>query len=90
MEACAILRNDKKYTIFSFGQDMIRFVTSPRLQRYTKVLEWDMGYLVVMAEYKDVGEMEEYIDLVPILEDLYYDANDFLKSIKEVKIEYDV
>ena len=30
--------------------------------------------------------MEEYIDLVPILEDLSYDVDSFLSHIKEVKI----
>ena len=31
-------------------------------------------------------EVEEYIDLVPILERLYYDVDEFLKPIKKVKI----
>ena len=44
------------------------------------------GYLVVIAKYKDLAEMEEYIDLVPILEDLSYDVDSFLSHIKEVKI----
>ena len=35
-----------------------------------------------------VGEVEEYIDLVPILENLYYDVDKFLEPIKEVRIEY--
>ena len=41
-----------------------------------------------MAKYKDLEEVEEYIDLVPILEMLYYDVDEFLKPIKEVKIDY--
>ena len=55
--------------------------------RYTKVVEWDNGYLVVMAKYKEVPEVEEYIDLIPILDMLYYDTETFLKPIKEVKID---
>ena len=51
-------------------------------------MEWDYGYIVVNAEYKGVGEVEEYIDLVPILENLYYDVDKFLEPIKEVRIEY--
>ena len=35
-----------------------------------------------------VGEVEEYIDLIPILEQLYYDVDQFLKPIREVKIDY--
>jgi hypothetical protein len=66
---------------------VIRFVTSSKLERYTKVLEWDHGYLVVMAKYKDLGEIEEYIDLIPILQNLYYDVDSFLNLIKEVRVD---
>ncbi len=58
------------------------------MERYTKIVEWDHGYLVLMAKYKGLDEVEEYIDLVPILEKLYYDVDEFLKPIKEVKIDY--
>lgn len=37
-----------------------------------------------MAKYKDFEEVKEYIDLVPILEMLYYNVDEFLKRIKEV------
>ena len=40
-----------------------------------------------MAKYKhNANPEEEYIDLIPILEDLYIESNQFLKPIKEVKI----
>jgi len=81
-----ILSNSGSYSIFQFQDDVIRFMTSPRLEKYQKVLEWDAGYLVVIAKYKDLAAMEEYIDLVPILEDLSYDVDSFLSHIKEVKI----
>lgn len=84
----AILGNDEEYTIFKFNNQTIRFVTSSRLERYTKVMEWDHGYLVVMARYRNLGEIEEYIDLIPILKNLYYDVDTFLEPIKEVRIEY--
>ena len=84
----AILTNRGEYSIFQFNNQIIRFATSDRLEKYTKVIEWDKGYIVVMAKYKDLEEVEEYIDLVPILEMLYYDVDEFLKPIKEVKIEY--
>jgi len=88
MKDYAILSNDKEYTIFEFNNEKIRFVTSKRLERYTKVIEWNHGYLVVMAKYSGLNEVEEYIDLVPILENLYYDTGEFLKPIKEVRIDY--
>lgn len=55
--------------------------------RDTKIVEWDNGYLVVMAKYKEKPEVEEYIDLIPILNMLYYDTERFLKPIKEVRID---
>lgn len=84
----AILTNRGEYSIFQFNNHIIRFATSDRLEKYTRVIEWDKGYIVVMAKYKDLEEVEEYIDLVPILEMLYYDVDEFLKPIKEVKIDY--
>lgn len=42
-----------------------------------------------MAKYEGNDEEEEYIDLVPILENLYFDADEFLKPIKRVKIDYE-
>lgn len=88
MKNYAVLSNNEKFTIFEFNNQVIRFVTSSKLERYTKVLEWDHGYLVVMAKYKDMDEVEEYIDLIPILQNLYYDTDAFLNLIKDVKIEY--
>ena len=85
---CAILKRDSQYTIFIFKDQVIRLATSSKLERYTEVKEWDKGYLVVMAKYKNLNEMEEYIDLVPILQNLYYDVDEFLAPIKEVQIDY--
>ena len=85
---CAILKSDGLYTIFIFKDQIIRFITSSKLEKYTKIKEWDKVYLVVMAKYKNLGEMEEYIDLVPILQNLYYDVDEFLTPIKEVQIDY--
>ena len=82
----SVLTNDGKYTIFEFNNQRIRFITSDKLERYTKIVEWDNGYLVVMAKYKEMPEVEEYIDLIPILNMLYYDTETFLKPIREVKI----
>ena len=81
----AILSNDDKYTSFSFNGHTIRFMTSPSLQCYTGIKEWDHGYLVVTAKYNGVEE-EEYIDLIPMLKNLYFDVEAFLKPIKSVRI----
>ena len=81
---CAILKSDSQYTIFIFKDQVIRFATSSKLERYTEVKEWDKGYLVVMAKYTNLNEMEEYIDLVPI------DVDEFIAPIKEVRIDYAV
>lgn len=88
MSSYAILSNDENITIFEYNKQIIRFVTSTKLERYTQVLEWDHGYLVVMAKYKNIGEVEEYMDLIPILQRLHYDPEAFLEPIKEVRIEY--
>lgn len=47
--------------------------------------EWDNGYLVVMAKYEH-NDKEEYIDLIPILNDLYFDIDEFLRPIKKVRV----
>lgn len=43
-----------------------------------------------MAKYTNLNEMEEYIDLVPILQNLNYDVDEFIAPIKEVRIDYAV
>lgn len=88
MDNSAILSHQGNMTSFSFLDRTIRFRTSPLLERYTKVVEWDNGYLVVMAKYAGQQEEEEYIDLIPILENLYINADHFLHPIKEVRIQY--
>lgn len=84
----AVLSNDKTFTSFMFDGHTVRFKTSPRLEKYTRVVEWDNGYIVVMAKYEGCEEEEEYIDLIPILKNLYFDVDNFLKPIQKVRIEY--
>lgn len=85
----AILSSFDKYTTFSFGNTKLTFRTCNNLERYTKVILWDNGYIEVMAKYRHLDhEIEEYIDLEPVLEALYMDKKKFLAPIKEVKIEY--
>ncbi len=83
----AFLSNDNTFTSFEYNDIKIRFRTSPYLECYKKILEWDNGYLVVIAKYGD-NEIEEYIDLVPVLQNLYFDAEKFLEPIKEVSLQY--
>ena len=87
MDDYAILTNNGVYTIFEYKTEKIKFMTSKRMERYTKILEWDHGYPIVMVKYHDLDEVEEYIDLIPILDNLYYDVDEFLTPIKKVKIE---
>lgn len=87
MTGIATLSNEKDYTVFRYGDHVIRFAAPYSLECYTEIKEWDKGYLVVMAKYKQNQEPEEeYIDLVPILEMLYFDADKFLEPIKGVEV----
>lgn len=86
----ATLSSKDCFTIFRFGKHTIRFRTSPRLEKYTSVKEWDKGYLVVTAKYRNIPhDEEEYIDLVPILKNLYFDAEQALAPIEKVSIQYE-
>ena len=85
----ATLSSAGGFTAFSYGGYHIRFKAPYSLERYTDVLKWDNGYLVVMAKYSHNAEPEEeYIDLKPILDGLYIDSATFLKPIKSVRIAY--
>ena len=84
----ALLSNQGDMTSFRYGNNNIRFRTPKCLKRYTEVKEWDNGYIVVMADYEGMGETEEYIDLLPILKNLYINPETFLKPITSVKIDY--
>ena len=84
----ALFSNNGDMTSFRYGNSNIRFRTPKRLKRYTEGKEWDKGYIVVMADYEGLGETEYYIDLLPILKNLYINPETFLKPIKSVKIDY--
>lgn len=86
----AFLSSCDGFTVFRYGKHTIRFRAPYSLERYTEVKQWDKGYLVVMAKYNHSEKLvEEYIDLVPVLEDLYFDVETFLEPIREVWIGYD-
>lgn len=89
MDGVAVLSSFPDYTTFSYDGIKLTFRTCNNLERYTKVLLWDNGYIEVMAKYAhEEEEIEEYIDLEPILDGLYMDKERFLNPIKEVRIEY--
>lgn len=85
----ALLGNEGGYTVFEFRGRRIRFIAPYSLERYTSIRSWDDGYLVVGAKYAcNAGVEEEYIDLVPILKDLYIDPEAFCKPIKRVEVAH--
>ena len=89
-ENMAVLNNRDGFTVFQFGKHTIRFRAPYSLERYTEIREWGNGYLVVMAKYAHSPEPgEEYIDLVPILNNLFFDAAAFLTPIKGVRVCYE-
>lgn len=85
----AYLSNDKDMIKFQYGRRIVRFRGPYSLEYFTSVKEWDNGYMVVMAKYMHNQEPEEeYIDLIPILKNMYIDASKFLKPIKELRLGY--
>lgn len=85
----AYLSNDRDMIKFCYGDSVVRFREPYSLEYFTDIKDWDNGYLVVMAKYQHSAEPEEdYIDMVPILTNLYIDAPKFLQSIKEVSLDY--
>ena len=86
-DGTALLSNNGDFTTFTFGDTCIRFKAPYSLEKYLNVTEWDNGYIVVNTIYAHSSEpIEEYIDLIPILNDLYMDPDDFLAPIKNVKV----
>lgn len=83
----ATLSSKGAYTSFAYGNRIIRFRTSRHLVRYTRVRKWYDGYIEVGVDYGK-GEVEDYIDLRPILDNLYYDTDAFLKPITKVVVSY--
>ena len=89
MDETAFLSNEGQYTIFSFRGSRLKFIAPYSLERYESVVQWDNGYLVVMAKYSHNKKAEEeYIDLIPILKNLYINPDKFLKPIKSVEVHY--
>lgn len=85
----AYLSSKGRYISFTWQDRVIRFMGPINLQYIEKIKEWDKGYIVVDARYKDIQEyIEDYIDLIPILERLYINAEEFLEPIQNVEVRY--
>jgi hypothetical protein len=85
----AYLSSRGRYTIFRCGDMELKFIAPYSLERYEEIVEWDHGYLVVLAKYNHNQEPEEeYIDLIPVLKALYMDEEKFLNPIKNVEVKY--
>ena len=82
MSGVATLSNEKNYTVFQFGNHVIRFIAPYSLERYTAVKEWDNGYLVVMAKYKYNNKTEEeYVDVKQVADT----EQEFQTIVKELR-----
>lgn len=90
MSGTAYLSNQKDCIQFRYGNTKIRFKGPYSLEKIKRIKTWDKGYIVVSAKYANQkDEVEDYIDLIPILGNLYIDANKFLKPISKVKLDYE-
>ena len=89
MADVAYLSCNNGYTSFKFGERELKFRTSDRVIKYIAVKEWDTeyGYLVVDVLHDTLGIVEDYIDLLPMLDNLYIDAKKVLMPIKRVEVE---
>lgn len=81
----ALLESKGDVTSFTFDGRCIRFRSPKSLERYSSIKDWDNGYLVVEALYRGFSDpVEDYIDLVPILENLFIDPVAFCEPIEGV------
>ena len=86
----AYLSNIGRYTIFRFGDKHLKFIAPYSLEYYIHVKEWDAGYIVVDTKYAHNDQpIEEYIDLIPILDNLLMDKDSFLRPIVNVEVVND-
>ena len=89
MKNTAYLSSKGQYISFTYKDKVIRFIGPINLQHIESVKEWDKGYIVVDVQYSNSKEdVEDYIDLIPILKRLYINADEFLKPIKSVEVRY--
>ena len=86
-ENTAYLSNQGDIISFQYNGRSIRFRGPYSLVCFDHVNEWDNGYIEVMTKYNHSEELiEEYIDLIPILKNLYIDPESFLRDINKVEV----
>lgn len=88
----AYLSSEGRYTVFEFNGMKLKIITSTALEYYDSItnLNPEFGCISVMTKYKPFPDLEEeYIDLVPTLEELLIDPKVFLKPLKKVEVRYD-
>ena len=49
----AYIGNDGRYTVFTYGDERLKFIAPYSLERYEKVKNWDNGYLVWRPEHAE-------------------------------------
>lgn len=85
----AVLYNKGEYTFFQIGKEIIRFLTTPYLERYTAVKEYDNGYIVVESKLKTMDKpQEDYIDMEFVFDELQLDKG-ILSKINKVVIKHE-
>ena len=88
-EDTAFLSNEGDVISFLCNGRLIRFRGPYSLVCFDHIKHWDNGYIEVMTKYSHSEDLiEEYIDLIPILENLYIDPSEFLQNIKKVEVKY--
>lgn len=82
----AYIYNKDGYTHFKVNNHVIKFYTSPYLEKYIKIKEYDNGYMVVDEKLSTMDKpIEDYIDLEYVFDELGINK-DLLKEINEVII----
>lgn len=83
----AYLCNKDEYTIFKVNREVVKFRTSPYLETYTEIKEYDDGYMVLMAQLSTIPEPDEdYMDIKGVFQELELDTR-VLSQITEVIIK---
>lgn len=67
----------------------LRFIASPVLVRYIKVIKWKDGMLTVLTEYSTESKpVPEYLDIVDAFRMLMFDDSKW-QQITKIEVEYD-
>lgn len=83
----AYLYNDGDYTFFKVGREIVKFRTSPYLENYTEIKEYDDGYMVLMAQLSTLAApVEDYMSIKGVYNELELDTS-ILSQIDEVIIK---